>query len=129
MAQIVFVMIGVFFLLLKLNVSGSRLVSSIAIILLGIPIIMLIVFIQKQGLFAILLRLLQIFRIKIRYIAEREERLRELDKNIYLFYSHNKKEPQWFLFITSEFSSLVSVINARRRTSQGISDYSLILIF
>ena len=92
MAQIVFVMIGVFFLLLKLNVSGSRLVSSIAIILLGIPIIMLIVFIQKQGLFAILLRLLQIFRIKIRYIAEREERLRELDKNIYLFYSHNKKK-------------------------------------
>jgi glycosyltransferase 2 family protein len=92
MAQILFVMIGVFFLLLRLNVSGSRLVSSIAIILLGIPIIMFIVFIQKQGPFAFLLKLLRLFRIKIRYIDEREERLRELDKNIYQFYSHNKKK-------------------------------------
>ncbi len=91
-SQIIFVMIGVFFLLFKLNVSGSRLISSIAIILLGIPIIMLIVFIQKQGLFAFLLKLLRMFRIKIRYIEEREERLIELDKNIYQFYSHNKKK-------------------------------------
>jgi uncharacterized protein (TIRG00374 family) len=91
MAQIIFVMIGVFFLLYKLNVSGSRLISSIAIILLGIPIIMLIVFIQKQGIFAFLLKLLRRFRIKIRYIEEREERLIELDKNIYQFYSHNRK--------------------------------------
>jgi len=92
MAQILFVMIGVVFLLYKLNVSGSRLISSIAIILLGIPIIMFIIFIQKQGVFAFLLKLLRLFRIKIRYIYEREERLIELDKNIYQFYSHNKKK-------------------------------------
>lgn len=92
MAQIAFVMIGVFFFLLKLNVSGSRLISSIAIVLLGIPIIMLIIFIQKQGIFAYLLKLLRLFRIKVRYIYEREERLMELDKNIYQFYSHNKKK-------------------------------------
>ena len=92
MAQIAFVMIGVVFLLFKLNVSGSRLISSIAIILLGIPIIILIVFIQRQGIFAFLLKLLRRFRIKIRYIDEREERLIELDKNIYQFYSHNKKK-------------------------------------
>jgi uncharacterized protein (TIRG00374 family) len=91
-SQIVFVMIGVVFLLFKLNVSGSRLISSIAIILLGIPIIMFIVFAQRQGLFASLLKLLRRFRIKIRYIEEREERLLELDKNIYRFYSHNKKK-------------------------------------
>jgi uncharacterized protein (TIRG00374 family) len=89
-AQIIFVMIGVAFYLFKLNVSGSRLISSIAIILLGIPIIMFIFFIQKQGLFAFLLKLLRMFRIRIRFIEEREERLRELDKNIYQFYSHNK---------------------------------------
>jgi putative membrane protein len=92
MAQIAFVMIGVVFLLFKLNVSGSRLISSIAIILLGIPIIMLIIFIQKQGIFAFLLKLLRRFRIKIRYIDEREEKLIELDKNIYQFYIHNKKK-------------------------------------
>ena len=92
MSQILFVMIGVVFLLFKLNVSGSRLISSIAIILLGIPIIMLIIFIQRQGVFAFLLKLLRRFRIKIRYIEEREERLIELDKNIYQFYSHNKKK-------------------------------------
>jgi glycosyltransferase 2 family protein len=91
-AQIIFVMIGVAFFLYKLNVSGSRLISSMAIILLGIPIIMFIVFIQKQGLFAFILKLLRILRIRIRYIEEREDRLRELDKNIYQFYSHNKKK-------------------------------------
>ena len=91
-AQIIFVMIGVVFFLYKLNVSGTRLTSSIAIILLGIPVIMFIIFIQKHGLFAFLLKLLRIFRIRIRYIEERKERLRELDKNIYHFYSHNKKK-------------------------------------
>jgi uncharacterized protein (TIRG00374 family) len=91
-AQIVFVMIGVALLLYKLNISGSRLTSSIAIILLGIPIIIFIVFIQKHGLFTFLLKFLRTFRIRIRYIADKEAKLRELDKNIYQFYSHNKKK-------------------------------------
>ena len=91
-SQIIFVMIGVVFFLYKLNVSGTRLISSIAIILLGIPVIMFIIFIQKHGLFAFLLKLLRMFRIKIRYIEERKERLKELDENIYYFYSHNKKK-------------------------------------
>ncbi|MCP4251818.1 MAG: flippase-like domain-containing protein [Candidatus Scalindua sp.] len=90
-SQIVFVMIGVAFLLFKLNISGSRLISSIAIILLGIPIIIFIVFAQRQGLFAFLLKLLRLFRIKIRYIEQREKNLLELDKNIYQFYKYNKK--------------------------------------
>jgi len=90
--QILFVMIGVLFFLYKLNVSGTRMVSSIAIILLGIPVILFIIFIQKHGLFAFLLKLLRMFRIRIRYIEERKERLRELDKNIYHFYRHNKKK-------------------------------------
>ncbi len=97
-SQIIFVMIGVAFYLFKLNVSGSRLVSSIAIILLGIPIIMFIFFIQKQGLFAFLLKLLRMFRIRIRFIEEREESLRELDKNIYQFYSYNKKKA-FYVFV------------------------------
>ncbi len=91
-SQIIFVMIGVVFFLYKLNVSGTRLISSIAIILLGVPVIMFIIFIQKHGLFAFLLKLLRMLRIRIRYIEEREERLMELDKNIYQFYSHNKKK-------------------------------------
>ena len=91
-SQIIFVMIGVAFYLFKLNVSGSRLISSIIIILLGIPIIMFIFFIQKRGLFAFLLKLLRMFRIRIRFIEEREERLMELDKNINQFYSFNKKK-------------------------------------
>lgn len=91
-AQIIFVMTGVVFFLYKLKITGSHLISSIAIILLGIPVIMFIVFIQKQGPFSFLLKLLRLFRIKIRYIKEREDRLRELDKNIYLFYGHNKKK-------------------------------------
>jgi uncharacterized protein (TIRG00374 family) len=96
-AQIIFVMIGVAFYLFKLNVSGSRLVSSIIIILLGIPIIMFIFFIQKYGLFAFLLKLLRMFRIRIRFIEEREEKLMELDKNINQFYSFNKKKAFYVL--------------------------------
>lgn len=88
--QIIFVMIGVVFFLYKLNVSSTRFIGSMAIILLGIPAILFIVFIQKHGLFAFLLKLLRILRLKIRYIEEREEKLRELDKNIYQFYIHNK---------------------------------------
>ena len=91
-SQIIFVMIGVVFFLYKLNVSGPRLISSLVIILLGVPIIMFILFVQKRGLFAFLLKLLRMFRIRIRYIEERKERLGELDENIYHFYSHNKKK-------------------------------------
>jgi glycosyltransferase 2 family protein len=90
-AQIIFVMIGVAFLLYKLNVSGSRLISSIVITLLGIPIIMLIMFIQKRGLFTTLLRLLKVFRIRISYIEDRGHKLKELDESIFQFYSCNKK--------------------------------------
>ena len=89
--QIIFVMLGVGFLLFKLNISGSGMISSIAIILLGIPIIMFIIFIQKRGPFAIILRLLRKFRIRIRCLEEKEHKLCELDESIFQFYSHNKK--------------------------------------
>ncbi|GAX60313.1 integral membrane protein [Candidatus Scalindua japonica] len=90
--QIIFVMIGILLFLYKLNISSTRLTGSIAIVLLGIPVIIFIIFIQKHGLFAFLLKLLRILRIRIRYIEEREVRLRELDENIYQFYCHNKKK-------------------------------------
>ena len=73
-SQIIFVMIGVVLLLYKLNVSGTRLLSSLVIILLGVPVIMFIIFVQKHGLFAFLLKLLGMLRIRIRYIEERKER-------------------------------------------------------
>ena len=110
-SQIIFVMIGVAFLLFELNVSGSRLISSIAIILLGIPIIMLIVFAQSQGLFAFLLKLLRLFRIKIRYIEEREEKLLALDKSIYQFYRHNKKRA-FYSFVYCFLGYIAGLIEA-----------------
>jgi len=110
-SQIVFVMIGVVFLLFKLNVSGSRLTSSIAIILLGIPIIMFIVFAQRQGLFAFLLKILRLFRIRIRYIEEREEKLLELDSNIYQFYSHNKMKA-FYSFVYCFLGYMAGMIEA-----------------
>jgi uncharacterized protein (TIRG00374 family) len=99
--QIIFVMLGVGFMLFKLNISGSRLISSIAITLLGIPIILFIIFIQKRGLFASLLKLLRIFRIRLRYIEDREHKLKELDESIFQFYSHNKKS--FFISFTFYF--------------------------
>ncbi len=89
--EILFVMLGVEFMLCKLNLSGFQLISSIAITLLGIPIIIFIIFIQKRGFFTFILRLLQKFRLNIRYLNEREERLKELDEGIRQFYSHNPK--------------------------------------
>lgn len=99
--QIIFVMLGVGFMLFKLNISGSRLTTSIAITLLGIPIILFIIFIQKKGLFNFLFRVLQKTRIKIRYIEEREAKLRELDEHILQFYRHHKK--YFFLSLTFFF--------------------------
>ncbi|MFQ5714365.1 MAG: hypothetical protein ACE5GU_10070 [Candidatus Scalinduaceae bacterium] len=78
-------------MLFKLNLSGSQLISLIAITLLGIPIIIFIIFIQKHGFFTFVLRLLQKFRLNIRYLNEREQRLKELDESIYQFYSHKPK--------------------------------------
>ncbi|GJQ59962.1 MAG: TIGR00374 family protein [Candidatus Scalindua sp. AMX11] len=90
-SQIVFVMIGVGFLLFQLNISGSRLISTIAITLLGIPVIVLILFIQKRGIFSSLLGLLRLFKIKIRYLEENVGRLKALDENILDFYRNYKK--------------------------------------
>ncbi|MFQ5965824.1 MAG: flippase-like domain-containing protein [Candidatus Scalinduaceae bacterium] len=89
--QILFVMFGVVFLLFKSNISGFNLISSIAITLLGVPLIMFIIFIQKRGIFSFLLKILRMLRIRIRYIEERANRLRELDERIFQFYSYNKK--------------------------------------
>lgn len=96
--EIIFVMLGVGFFLYKLNVSGYHLISAIALVLLGIPMILFIVFIQKQGLFTFLFTLLRMCRIKIRYIEEREDRLRELDEKIYQFY-HNNTKRAFFSFV------------------------------
>ncbi|MCR4289918.1 MAG: flippase-like domain-containing protein, partial [Candidatus Scalindua sp.] len=117
--QIIFVMIGVIFLLYKLNVSSTHLIGSVAIILLGsiaiillsIPVIMFIIFIQKHGLFAFLLKLLRMLRIRIRYIEEREASLRELDKNIYQYYIHNKKKA-FYAFVCFFLGWLAGVIEA-----------------
>lgn len=90
-AEILFVMVGVEFLILKLNLSSAQLIGSIGITLLGIPIIIFIVFIQKRGFFTIVLKLLQKFRLNIRYLNEREQRLKELDQGICQFYSDKPK--------------------------------------
>ncbi|MCP5007446.1 MAG: flippase-like domain-containing protein [Planctomycetes bacterium] len=100
-SQILFVMLGVGFLLLQLNVAGSRLVCIIAITLLGIPIIFLILFIQKRGIFSSLPGLLRLFKIKIRYLEKNVEKLRTLDANIFDFYSNYKKN--FFLSLTFYF--------------------------
>lgn len=90
-SQIVFVMLGVGFLLFQLDVSGSRFISIVAITLLGIPIIVLILFIQKRGIFSSLTGLLRLIKIKIRYLEENVERLRALDEDILDFYRNYKK--------------------------------------
>jgi len=99
--QIIFVMLGVGFLLFKLNISGPRLTSSIAITLLGIPIILFIIFIQKRGLFASVLRILQKLKIRIRYLEKKKDKLVELDDIIFQFYSYYKVN--FFLSFTFYF--------------------------
>ncbi len=89
--EILFVMLGVEFLLFKLNLSRAQLISSIGITLLGIPIIIFIIFIQKRGFFTIVLKILQKFRLNIRYLNEREQRLKELDQTIRQFYIDKPK--------------------------------------
>ncbi len=116
-SQIVFVMLGVGFLLFQLNVAGSRFISIIAITLLGIPVIVLILFIQKRGIFSSLLGLLRLFKIKIRYLEENVERLRKLDENILEFYRNYKKN--FCLSITFYFLGWIA----------GLIEVSLVFYF
>ncbi|MDR4506096.1 MAG: flippase-like domain-containing protein [Candidatus Scalindua sp.] len=116
-SQIVFVMVGVGFLLFQLNVSVSRLIGIIAMTLLGIPVIILILFTQKRGIFSSLLGLLRLFKIKIRYLEENVERLRVLDENILDFYRNYKKN--FCLSITFYFLGWMA----------GLIEVSLVLYF
>ncbi|MCR4290825.1 MAG: flippase-like domain-containing protein [Candidatus Scalindua sp.] len=90
-AEILFVILGVQFLILKLNLSSIQLIGSIGITLLGVPIIVFIIFIQKRGFFSIVLKILQKFGLNIQYLNEREHRLKELDQSIQQFYSEKPK--------------------------------------
>jgi uncharacterized protein (TIRG00374 family) len=89
--EILFVMLGVEFLILKLDLSRAQLIGSTGITLLGIPLIIFIIFIQKRGFFTIVLKILQKFRLNIRYLNEREQRLKELDQTIRQFYIDKPK--------------------------------------
>ena len=90
-SQIIFVMLGVGFLLFQLHISGPRLISIIVITLLGIPMILFILFIQKRGIFLSFSKLLRKLGIRIAFVEKNVDRLIDLDKNIIQFYSHNKK--------------------------------------
>ncbi|MDR4497463.1 MAG: flippase-like domain-containing protein [Candidatus Scalindua sp.] len=90
-SQIIFVMLGVGFLLFQLHVSGPPLISIIVITLLGIPVILFILFIQKRGIFLSFSKLLHTLGIKIAFVEKNVDKLIALDKNIMQFYHHNKK--------------------------------------
>lgn len=115
--EILFVMLGVEFLLFKLNLSRAQLIGSMGITLLGIPIIVFIISIQKRGFFTIVLKILQKFRLNIRYLNEREQRLKELDQSIRQFYIDKPK------------SFLVSFIFYFLGWIVGLTEVLLILYF
>jgi glycosyltransferase 2 family protein len=116
-AEILFVMLGVEFLILKLNLSSAQLIGSIGITLLGIPIIVFIIFVQKRGFFTIVLKILQKFRLNIRYLNEREQRLKELDQSVCQFYSDKPK----YFFLSFVFYLLGWIV--------GMTEVLLILYF
>ncbi len=90
-AQVVFVLIGVALALSRLKDTGSLLAVAAITLCLGIPLTGMIFVSQRKRLFTATLNLLRRFRIHIRFLEERSDKLRELDDTISEFYSTNKK--------------------------------------
>ncbi len=90
-AQVLFVLMGVCLALFKLKNTFSLLAVGTITLFLGIPLIGIIFVSQKVGLFMTTLNLLRRFKINIRFLEERADKLKELDDTISEFYSSNKR--------------------------------------
>ncbi|MGR3295584.1 MAG: lysylphosphatidylglycerol synthase transmembrane domain-containing protein [Candidatus Bathyanammoxibius sp.] len=92
LAQALFVFIGVMVALMRLQ-QDTRLLATVALgtILFGIPLLYLISISKKKGMFTATYNLLKRFKIRIKFLEEKEKHLKELDDNISQFYSTNTK--------------------------------------
>lgn len=88
-AQALFVLIGVFAALTRLQDTGLLLYVALGTILFGLPLIVLIAVSKKKGLFTTTYNLLKRFNINIWFLEE--SHLKELDDNISRFYSTNRR--------------------------------------
>lgn len=88
-AQALFVLIGVFVALTRLQDTGLLLSVALGTVLFGLPLIILISVSKKKGLFTAVYNLLKRFNINIWFLEE--SHLKELDENISQFYSTNKR--------------------------------------
>ncbi|MEE9201549.1 MAG: flippase-like domain-containing protein [Candidatus Brocadiales bacterium] len=91
-AQALFVLIGIGVALCRVQQDTGLLLSiGVGTALFGLPLLFLISISKRKGLFTAVYNLLKRFNIKIRFLEEKEEHLKELDENIAEFYGTNKK--------------------------------------
>lgn len=92
-AQVLFILMGIVLglFLLQGTTSTTQLIMaaglSLGLLLFGTTGFILL---QRRGLFMSLLNALRTVRIRIAFLEQREEKLRELDRTIMEFYRHNR---------------------------------------
>lgn len=95
-AQVLFILLGIglAFGLVRASASGDSNAPLLAA-LVGVGLLLfgiaLFVMVQRIGLFLGLLNVLRWCRIRIPYLEVREEKLRELDRTILDFYTHDRR--------------------------------------
>lgn len=94
MAQVVFIVIGLGLAITVLGSSSVLVESATMVLFVAFIIIAFMYWVQRKGMFGLLLKLLRALRIRSKYIEAREEKLLKLDESISRFYT---KRHLWFL--------------------------------
>lgn len=89
---ILFILLAIGLAVLTLGADGSRSLGLAAVLSVGLLAFGTgaFVLIQSRGLFTVLLSTLRAVRLRIRYLEEREQKLRDLDTTISTFYTRQR---------------------------------------
>jgi putative membrane protein len=91
LAQVVFVLIGVALAFSRLKDTSSLMAVAAITLFLGIPLTTMVIVSRKKGLFTATLNLLRRFKLHIKFLEHRADKLKELDDTISEFYCTNKR--------------------------------------
>lgn len=90
--QVLFIVIGIGLAVLTIGGDGSRQMGLAAALSVGLLAFgtAAFVLVQSRGLFTVLLTVLRAVRLRIGYLEERQEKLRDLDATIASFYARQR---------------------------------------
>lgn len=90
--QVLFIVLGIGLAVLIIGGAGSQQMGAAAVVSVGLLAfgVGAFVLVQSRGLFTILLTMLRAVRLRIGYLEQREQKLRDLDRTISAFYTRQR---------------------------------------